>query len=221
MEMYSYHKRIHHASWLLMHIEVLLNEARKHQNVSFILYACLECRNLLELIEFELILMSTNENSREELIDKMKVKGGIQSVNKELKILKFRLQTFSECISKISDLPVKAYDYKKSEELQKGLSDYIHIYTRSQEELTFGSEFINNGIAKIQETKTFIKTFFVKSDDSYTYGVLNFETLKGGRFFDEFINWRNSVDTDTDALYERLKKINDTFYGGAKASPIN
>jgi hypothetical protein len=221
MEMYYYHNRVHHESWLLMHIDVLLTEAKKNQNVSFILYACLECRNLLEKIEFDLILMSTNEKSWQDLIVKMKVKGGIQNANKELKTLKYRLQTFSECISKVSDLPVKAYDYKRSEELQKGLSDYVHIYTRTQDELTFGSEFINNGIEKIEETKTFIKSFFVKSDDSYTYGVLNFETLKGGKFFDEFTKWRNSVDTDTDALYERLKRINDTFYGGAKATPIN
>lgn len=220
-ERYYYHKRIANQSWLLKHIEVLLEDAIANENVSHILYACLECRNLLEKIEFELLLMSTIKKEWPDLILKMKGKTGIQNANKEFKTLKYRLQTFSECISKISDLPVKAFDYRQADIIQRVLSEYVHIYTRTPEELSFGSEFIQVGIRKITETLRFVKSYFVKHGNSYNFGCLNFETLNGGKFLNEFRNWKSSVDTDTDALYGRLKTINDNFYEGSKARSTN
>ena len=108
METYKYHERkSENQSWSLMHIDVLLNEANINQNVSFILYACLECRNLIEKIEFDLLMMSTNESEKPELISKMKEKTGIKNANKEFKTLTYRLQTFSECISRISSALLK------------------------------------------------------------------------------------------------------------------
>lgn len=221
METYDYHTRVNHQGWLLSHIEVLTNEAEKNQNASFILYACLECRNLLEKTECDILLMSTSQENWLSLIEKVKVRSGIQNVNKELKTLKYRLQSFSECLSRVSNLPVKTFDYKKSEELQKQLGEYIHTYTRTDNEMTYGSEFLNQGLTRIKETLDFIKSYYVKVGASYNFGMLNFETLKGGLFYKVFLEWRDTVDTDTEALYLKLKTINDDHYNGAKAIPTD
>lgn len=222
MEIYNYHERkSENQSWSLMHIDVLLKESNTHHNVSFILYACLECRNLLEKIEFDLLMMSIDENEKLDIINKIKGKTGILNANKEFKTLTYRLQSFSECISKISDLPVKAFDFKKADSIQKGLSEYLHIYTRTPEELSYESEFIQEGKRRIEETLSFINSYFVKQGNGNNFGVLNFKTLRGGKFHDEFLKWKNSVDTDTESLYKRLKKINDEFYNGAKANLID
>ncbi len=221
METYEYHQRINHQGWLLSHIKVLVNEAKKNQNASFILYACLECRNLLEKTEFDILLMSTSEDNWLTLVEKIKVRSGIQNVNKELKTLKYRLQSFSECLSRVSNLPVKTFDYRKSEELQKQLAEYIHTYTRTASEMTYGSEFLNQGLFRIKETLDFIESYYVKVGDSYNFGILNFETLKGGLFYKVFLEWRDTVDTDTEALFLKLKKLNDDHYNGAKAIPTD
>lgn len=96
--------------------------------------------------------------------------------------------------------------FKKAEDLQSKLSQYIHIYTRRPEELLFESEFIQNGIQLIKETISYLENMFTIKDDNYVFGVLNFASLKNG-FEIEFDSWLKTLDDNTEALTERLKKI--------------
>lgn len=217
---YDYHKREPYNSWLMKHCEVLLEEASKYSNASLVLYATLEARNLLEKTEFDLMLMSTDRGEWQELANMAKGKHGLTKSNNKYKALKYRYQTFSEALVKvILDFELKVYDYKTSENLQTELSEYLHTYTRTPEEMEFSSDFIQNGISLVNKTLEFVKSYYVKKDDGYVFGLLNFSTLNGS-MKKEFELWKKDVSEDTDGLYRRLKEINDKENGGAKAKPI-
>lgn len=217
---YDYHKREPHNSWLMKHCEVLLEEATKYSNSSLVLYATLEARNLLEKTEFNLMLMSTDKSEWQDLANMAKGKHGLTKSNNKYKALKYRYQTFSEAIVKvILDFELKVYDYKTSENLQTELSEYLHTYTRIPEEMEFKSDFIQNGVLLVNKTLEFVKSYYVKKDDGYVFGLLNFSTLNGS-MKNEFELWKQDVSEDTEGLYQRLKVINDTENDGAKAKQI-
>ncbi|MEQ9168248.1 MAG: hypothetical protein RLO12_18460 [Fulvivirga sp.] len=216
-QIYDYHKREPHNSWQLKHCEVLLEEAAKYSNTSLVIYAALEARNLLEKTEFDLMLMSTEQTEWETLSLMARGKYGLTKSNSKYKALKYRYQTFSEAITKvILNFELKVYDYKASEILQNKLAEYVHIYTRTPEELKYTSNFIKSGINNVKDTIAFIKSYYVVHENEYLFGILNFSTLSGS-MKDEFEKWKSAVSEDTNALYERLKKINDEESGGLKA----
>ena len=161
--------------------------------------------------------MSTNKSEWNTIEAMAKGKSGINKTNKEYKSLMYRYQTFSEAISRVSEIPVKAFDFKTSGQLQKDLSEYLHIYTKVPSDMNYESEFIQKGIRKAKETVVFVENFFVKNESDFTFGCLKFDTLKGS-FKTEFENWKKGVSEDTESLYLRLKDINDKEFGGAKAS---
>lgn len=217
---YDYHKREPHNSWQLKHCEVLLEEAVKYNNTSLVLYAALEARNLLEKTEFDLMLMSTEKAEWETLSQMARGKYGLTKSNNKYKALKYRYQTFSEAITKvILDFSLKVYDYKASEEVQNNLAEYVHIYTRTPDELEYTSEFVQTGVKCVNEAISFVKSYYVIHDNGYVFGILNFTTLSGSMKA-EFEKWKADVSEDTEGLYNRLKEINDTELGGAKAKMV-
>ena len=217
---YDYHKREPHNSWLLKHCEVLLEEAKKNNNTSLVLYAALEARNLLEKTEFDLMLMSTDKDEWETLSQMARGKYGLPKSNNKYKALKYRYQTFSEAITKvILDFELKVYDYKASEELQNNLAEYIHIYTRTPDELEYKSDFIQTGVKSVNEAISFVKSYYVTHDNNYVFGILTFSTLSGSMKV-EFEKWKADVSNDTNDLYNRLKEINDKESDGAKATLV-
>lgn len=217
---YEYHKRDPNNSWQLKHCEVLLEEAAKYHNTSFVLYAALEARNLLEKTEFDLMVMSTEKSEWENLSQMARGKYGLTKSNNKYKALKYRYQTFSEAISKvIMEFSLKVYDYKESEELQNRLAEYVHIYTRTPEELEYASEFIQTGVKYVNEAISFVKSYYVIHDDGYVFGILNFSTLSGSMKA-EFEKWKADVSEDIEGLYYRLKEINDKESDGAKATMV-
>ena len=217
---YDYHKREPHNSWLLKHCEVLLEEAEEYNNTSLVLYSTLEARNLLEKIEFNLMLMSTDKADWETLSQMARGKYGLTKSNNKYKALKYRYQTFSEAITKvILDFELKIYNYKSSEDLQTKLSEYVHIYTRTPEELEYKSDFIQTGIKVVNEVISFVKSYYVIHDNGYVFGMLNFSTLSGSMKA-EFEKWKIDVSEDTKGLYNKLKEINDKEAGGAKAKLV-
>ncbi len=216
---YDYHKRqSENNAWLLKHIEVLLGEAKTHSNTSFIMYAALEARNILEKTEFDIMRASTDKSEWPKIADMAKGRNGITKTNKEYKGLKYRYQTFSEAFVRvITDLNLKVYNYKQSEYMQDQVSEYLHVYTKTEEEMHFDSAFIQEGVLLIQSVVEFIKNYYVLHDGTYVFGLLNFSTLNGG-IKEEFEKWKSGVDEDAEALYLRLKAINDRDNAGQKAT---
>jgi hypothetical protein len=208
MEEFSPHIRHQNLSWSINQIKLLINQAKKDRSATFIIYAALECRNIIERIEFELIVIAANNSldlTWQDLITEYK---GIQKVNSKYKALKFKYQTFTEAFSKVinSEFTIKAFDFKRAEALQDKLSQYIHLYTRETEQLSYGSEFIQAGLKLIEGTIPFLENMFTLHNDNYAFGILDFSSLKNG-FEVEFQNWLKSVDENVDALTERLRII--------------
>lgn len=206
-EKYDYFKRIQGVSWLIAHIETLITEAKTESSTSSVLYAAFEMRNLIEKICYDLILMSSNITEWEEIKRTAKGKQGIHRSNAKYKLLKYRFQTFSEAIGRLANLSIKAFDYTKAEELENDLGEYVHTYTRTQANMNFASDFIQEGLTKIEESLKFIKDYFVKENGNNVFGILNFSTLTGD-FKTEFDNWKIGTSTDTEALFNKLVEIN-------------
>ncbi|MCP4552761.1 MAG: hypothetical protein GY834_12135 [Bacteroidetes bacterium] len=205
---YSFYSRYQNINWSFIHIETLLRFAKRKNNPSFAIYAALESRNIIERIEFELIVMSANSKFGIKDFENIKDKHGIQKANKEFNTLKFRYQTFTESFSKAvkPDLNLRVYNFKKAEKIKGNLSQYLHTYSRSDNELEFESLFIQEGFDVIQSAVDFLKDYFPKDDKGYYLCVLDFMTLVEP-MKKEFKIWLNSSEQDNENLTERLINI--------------
>lgn len=216
MNKFNPHNREHNIHWSINQIKTLITTAQSNQSSSFIVYAALECRNIIERIEYEILVIPNHEiyKNWEEEIKQFK---GIQKVNAKLKTLKYRYQTFTEAFSKaiLKEYPIDAFNLKISESFENKLSKYIHTYYRSEEEIAFESEFMQNGINLMHEIIEFLEKF--RNDGEFVFGSLLFSSLKGG-IKKEFESWLNSVDEDTESLKNRLININEIENKGKKVT---
>lgn len=205
---YNFRMRVQNLDWSFITIENLVNQSKESKNTTLVLYAALESRNLLERIEFESIVMSANSRFTIDDFESIKNHHGIQKANREFHSLKFKYQTFSESFSKAVrlDLNLKLYDYKKAEELKGKLSQYIHIYSRTDQELEYASSFIQNGITEIELAIDFLKSYVTKDSTGYYFGILDFMTI-AETMKNEFETWLNSSEQNNDDLTQRLIKI--------------
>ncbi len=205
---YDFKIRFQNISWSFITIENLLKQSKETKNASLLIYAAFESRHILERIEFEIIVTSANSEFTIDDFENIKKHHGIQKANKEFNSLKFKYQTFSESFSKAirPDLNIKVYDYKKAEEIKRELSQYLHIYSRTQEELEFESAFIQSGFLVIQSSIDFLKNYISLECDGYRFGILNFMTI-AHPIKSEFTSWLSSSEQNNDKLTERLIQI--------------
>jgi hypothetical protein len=208
MKAYDFYKREQNPDWSRLTIKSLLAYAKEHKCSSFIIYASLEARNVIERVEFEVLVIALHDSLDLEWRDLIEEYNGIQKLNNKYKVLKYRYQTFTEAFSSVilDDFSLKFFDFKKAEDFRSKLAGYIHLYTRMPEELLFESEFMQSGVKLIEEFISFLGNVFTIHDKQIVYGTVNFSTLKNG-FDIEFKNWLNCVDEDIEALKERLREI--------------
>jgi len=207
-QQYNFHTRIQNPNWSIIHIENLLELSQKNKNPSFLIYAAFESRNLLERIEFELIVMSANSTFGMEDFENIKKRHGIKKANKKFNTLKFRYQTFTESytIAVKPDLNLQTYNYKESEKLKETLSQYLHLYSRTENELEFESEFIQKGFEHIKATTDFIENYITKDTNGIYFGVLDFMTLIEPMKI-EFKKWIDETEQNNGKLTKRLLEI--------------
>ena len=72
--------RINNPIYLLRQAEELIKIAKSNENVSSLIYASLECRIALELMELNFLLHSVKREEREQIIDDSKPKNGKQTI---------------------------------------------------------------------------------------------------------------------------------------------
>lgn len=211
MNPFNPYQREHNLHWAVLQMRTLLGNALKLKSSTLISYAALEARMIVERVEFEILVMAAHESLNSDWQDFIEKQNGIQKVNSKYKALRFRYQSFTEAFSKVIliDLPLKPFEFKKAEDFQSKLSQYIHIYTRRNEELLYESEFMQDGVKLIEQTILFLENMFTLQDGKYVFGVLNFSSLKNG-FELEFNNWLKSLDEDVEALIQRLKNITNS-----------
>lgn len=207
-QQYNFHTRIQNPNWSIIHIKNLLEYSRRNKNPSFVIYAAFESRNLLERIEFTLIVMSANSTFGIEDFENIKKRHGIQKANKKFNALKFRYQTFTESFTKAvkPDLDLQTYNYKESEKIKDSLSQYLHLYSRTENELEFESDFIQKGFQHIKASTDFIDDYIANDENGIYYGVLDFMTLVEPMKI-EFQKWLNETEQNNEKLTERLLEI--------------
>lgn len=197
MEKYKSSQRYHEVVWMLIHSEDLEAKAKRQNDTSKILYCCLELRNALEMVDFHLILASLPNSEHNQIAEVAKKFHGNDKVNDKLKSLKEKTQTFYECVCEVLGIQGKFYDYKKSNYLKTELSQYLHTYTKTPEEMEFKSSFIQASFSIITEVRKFIRTSLI--DDGESLIVQNIEygslTSKNKELLQE---WReNKIDENT------------------------
>lgn len=203
---YNFRMRFQDLSWSFITIENLIKQSKESKNTTLLIYAAFESRHILERIEFEAIVMSANSRFTIKDFENIKKHHGIQKANKKFNALKFKYQTFSESFSKAVGPDLKAYDYKKAEDIKGKLSQYLHIYSRTDQELEFDSSFIQSGFVEVQSAIDFLKSYMSIDNGGYYHGILDFMTIEGA-IKSEFISWLNSLEQNNDELTERLIKI--------------
>lgn len=198
-------QRIHEPPWLIWHAKDLLDKAKRQKDSSKVLYACFELRNCLEMVEFRMILASVEENERAQLMIDAKPRHGIRKVNDKVKSLKHKYQIFYKVACETIDRAGNPLDFSKSAELKEALSDYVHTYTRTPEELNFGSKYIKDAYEVIKDSIIFLESALNKKQNTYMLQNLSIMTLEED---DKKIlnDWKNGIIEDEIELKRRLIK---------------
>src|SRR5690606_27233646 len=124
-----------------------------------LIYASLECRIALELLDLNFLLASVKKEDREQIMIDSKPKNGINQVDKQIVggVLKHKYQLFFQAICEVCGFRNQYYDFKKSKNLQHELSEYIHSYHLTDDELKYGTEVMIKCHNLIVEVDDFIK----------------------------------------------------------------
>lgn len=171
--------RINNPIYLLRQVEELLKLAVEYKNSSSLIYASLECRIALELLDLNFLLASVKKEDREQIMIGSKPKNGINQVDKQIVggVLKHKYQLFFQAICEICGFKNQYYDFKKSKDLQHELSEYIHSYHLTDDELKYGTEIMNKCHSLIVEVDEFIKQSLPKEDNSWLMLGIEIESL--------------------------------------------
>lgn len=210
MEKFNPHNRKQNLSWSIIQIKVLLNQTERDKSSTFLSYAALECRIIIERLELAPLVMaasSLKDESWKEELEKFK---GIQKLNSKLKSLRFRYQSFTAAFAEavFENCPLIPFDYKTAEDLQSKLAKYIHVYNKADEDFIFSSKFIKEGIKTIKEALYFLENSCANQDGSYSQGIIDFKTLSP-EMKNEFNDWVSRKDKDVAALTKRLNEIRE------------
>ena len=210
MEEFNPHKRKQNLSWSIIQIKVLLNQTERDQSSTFLIYAALECRIIIERLELAPLVMAASSLDDETWKEELEKFKGIQKLNSKLKSLRFRYQSFTAAFAAavFENCPLIPFDYKKAEDLQSKLAKYIHVYSKTDDDFLFESDFVKNGIETIKEVLNFLENSCSKHEGSYIQGIMNFETLSP-EMRNEFNDWVSRKDEDVEALTGRLNKIRE------------
>jgi hypothetical protein len=194
--------RINNPIYLLQQVEELIKIGESSLNTSSLIYASLECRIALELMDLNFLLHSVKPDERDKIIEDSKPKNGIDRVNTKVGSLKFKYQQFLLAVCEILEIDNKFYDYKKSKNLQHELSTYIHSYYLINVEIKYQSTYMQKCLVLIKEAISFIKSSMPFKNGIYTMLGMEISSMPEE---DKLIlnEWKNS----TKMTYEELKEM--------------
>lgn len=188
--------------YLIRQSQELLEFAKANKNSNTIIYACLDSRIALEILDLHKILLSVSDDERLLIHEDSKPKNGIYKVDKKKGILKDKYQMFFQAVCENLDIKDRYYDFKKSKDLQHKLSTYIHSYYMMAEDINFDSEIMQKAFVIISETHKFIKSSLHSDGEEYiAYGI---KTIPED---DKIIleEWKKSTKMEYEELKTKLK----------------
>ncbi len=158
MEKFNPFIRKQNLSWSIIQIKVLLNQIEKDKSSTFLSYAALECRIIIERLELAPLVMAASSLVDESWKNELENYKGIQSLNKKLKSLRYRYQSFTSAFAEaiFENCPLIPFDYKTAEDLQSKLAKYIHVYNKADDDFLFDSQYVKEGIKIIRNCLNFI-----------------------------------------------------------------
>jgi hypothetical protein len=205
MREYNPTKRLQDPLYLTINAEILKSGAIATKNSSAIIYACVDLRTSLELIEFIILLGSVSEELRPEIVELGKTKNGIDKANKKIKSLKEKFQLFYQALCETANISGRRFDYKKSDDLQFALSKYLHSFIRHPLEINFESIFMQDALILIDETIKFILDYI-----SYETGEMKIQCINVNKIPSEdkllLEEWKSSTRMTYEQLKERLSE---------------
>jgi hypothetical protein len=194
-------------------MEKFIQNAKEKKSTSYISYAALEGRIAIERIEFELLAIGSQKYLTDEWLDLIRGYKGIDKANSRYKSLKFKVQSYTEAFASVfTELPLKAFEFRKASDYESKLADYLHLYYRSNEELIFENEFMQKGILLIEEVISFLNSLFVKFQNNYIFGVVDISTLMNGAEI-VFQKWLINISNDIEIVIYELSKLKETAKG--------
>lgn len=205
MREYNPTKRLQDPYYLTINAEVLKVGAIATENSSALIYACVDLRTSLELIEFIILLGSVSQELRPEIIELGKTKNGIDKANKRIKSLKEKFQFFYQAVCEIAKVSGKKFDFKKSDDLQFALSKYLHSFIRHPLDINFNSEFMQSAIPLIDDTIKFIRDYISYDNSEMKIQCIDINSipLEDKMLLEE---WKNSSKMTYEELKERLSE---------------
>jgi len=191
--------------YLLRQVQELLLIASANKNSSALIYACLDSRIALEILDLNIMLYSVSIGERKVILEESKPKNGIDRVNKKQGSLKEKYQLFFQAVCETLSVDAKFYNFKKSKDIQYKLSTYIHSYYMTNEDLKYDSVLMQNAIIIINEFQIFLKTSFPIKNESLIMTGLNIATIPDNdkQILEE---WKSSSSMSYEELRSRLKK---------------
>lgn len=214
-------QRHHTPTWILKKIADLVDKGKRFEDSSSIIYACLEARNLLELISMVKLQCSVPEEDRERITAAAKPQRGIQDVDKELKALRFKTQEFMKAVLEVADEEFPVFRISESEAIQSRLSQYVHNYTISMADMEFGSEYLNAAFPAINDAVAFAKANMRYNPDRNTYNIGNVDMITLPNWAEAILEeWKTGQIKDKAALTAAIVDGGNKFEADAKASEI-
>lgn len=201
---YNPNIRENDAPYLLRQVQELVIIASQNKSSSPLIYACLDSRIALEILDLHMILHSVSFEEREKILEDSKPKNGIDKVNKKQGSLKEKYQQFFQAVCEVLGVTGKFYDFKKSKDIQYRLSTYIHSYYMSNNELKYDSLLMQNAIAIIKEFELFLKTGIPIENDSMIIIGMDSKTMPEDDK-ELLTEWKTSTSMTYDDLKIKLK----------------
>ncbi|MBA4276233.1 hypothetical protein [Flavobacterium sp.] len=204
MDNYNSDFRENNFIYLIRQSQELLEFAKVNKNSSALIYACLDSRIALEILDLHKILLSVNEEERLLILEDSKPKNGIYAVNRKIGILKEKYQMFYQAVCENLDVKDKHYDFKNSKDLQHKLSAYIHSYYMMDEDINFNSKIMQKAFVIISETHKFIKSSLHFDGEKYIcYGIKIGTIPEEDKMILE--EWKKSTKMEYKELKNKLK----------------
>jgi hypothetical protein len=143
------------ADWLMIHARKLAVAAKQANSATLLVYSCLETRNAIEQLCFEILLVvQSNEIRKEDFFKWRKRKDGFLAAIHELEPKYRLLSQFSAIVMEVDrKVPYRgiAWDLKKLKKNSHAISEYCHAQGDSVSTLE-SEEWIETGYKLVEET---------------------------------------------------------------------
>lgn len=148
-------KRQCQADWLILQARDIADLARQTSNPSLLVYSCLEARNAIEQLWFELLMVIHGGSMAHTLFDQCRKRrdGFLAAIHEAEPKYRLLAQFAALCLQVDAKAPFKVivWDLKRLKKLWQSLSGYCHTQA-SQSETLDDSRWFSEGLFLIDET---------------------------------------------------------------------